>query len=196
MRKNPEFCFHYLKCHDGAYKTRWLYPVLYHQFYFSSLVCILSIVRTESWVRVENLGVHTSNSIGACLCSGGEWEGGEKYFTHQMLTLISTNLALWKLLQNPILGALKLLKAAGKVEKVTSLATPNPPLSKTSHWREEAWLDPGRYFLEVCIPWLHSGAKSSCGRRVGETSLPHFKNKLCPSQGKSPWIDSKSTPHA
>lgn len=154
-------------------------------------------MRTESWVRVENLGVHTSNSIGACLCSGGEWEGGEKYFTHQMLTLISTNLALRKLLQNPILGALKLLKAAEKVEKVTSLATPNPPLSKASHWREEAWLDPGRYFLEVRILWLHSGAESSLLQKKCRWNLSaSLRKQAYPTQGKSPWIDSKSTPHA
>lgn len=128
-------------------------------------------MRTESWVRVENLGVHTSSSIGACLCLGGEWEGGEKYIIHQMLTLISTNLALRKLLQNPILGALKLLKAAEKVQKVASLVTTNPPLSKAPHRREEAWLDPGRYFLEVCIPWLHSGAESSLLWKKGRWNL-------------------------
>lgn len=70
------------------------------------------------------------------MCLGGEWEGGEKYFTHKMLTLISTNLALWKLLQNPILEALKLIEAAEKAEKLdsdASLVTTVPHLSKAQH---------------------------------------------------------------
>lgn len=95
------------------------------------------------------------------MCLGREWEGGEKYFTCQMLTLISTNLALRKLLQNPVLGALKLLKGAEKVEKVTSLVTTNPPQRHHTDEKKHDWIQEG-ISLRYASPGFILGLKAVC----------------------------------
>jgi len=98
---------------------------------------------------VEYLGVHTY-SIGGCRYFGGEWEGGEKYFTRKMLSLISTNLAL-RNLQNHVLEAPTFLETAEKVEnlyRVPILVTTKPHLSKTC-----AAKNPDRTGYRKVFPW-------------------------------------------
>lgn len=118
---------------------------------------------------------------------GGEWEGGEKYFIHKMLTVISTNQALRKLLQNHILEALKFLEAAEKVDKLdscASLVNTEPQSQKDSTDENHGWTQ-GDVSLGFTTQTLFWGRETTCcQRRVDHVSLPHFENKLCPNLKK------------